>query len=220
MTQQFPRIGLVHARQVAMAPIDEAFQELWPNTTRVNLFDDALPSDLEREGGLTERLRMRIRMLAEYCIISGANAVLFTCSAFGSAIEEVAATAAVPVLKPNEAMFEQAFAYGKKIGMLATFPTAAASMEAEFYAEARIKGVNATLETCCIPEALEAAKLGNYLLHNRLLAEKASYFRDFDVLMLAHFSMAPALAEIQKCLPVQVLTSPRAAVEKLKSTLS
>jgi Asp/Glu/hydantoin racemase len=203
-----------------MAPIEEAFQELWPDTIRVNLFDSALPSDLEREGGLTEHLNTRIRLLAEYCVVSGANAVLFTCSAFGAAIEKVAATVRVPVFKPNEAMFEQALKYGTKIGMLATFPQAAASMEAEFYSEVRKKGLNATLETRCIPEALTAAKAGNYPLHNRLLVKEAPYFKDFDVLLLAHFSMVPALAEIKKSLSVPVFTSPRAAVEKLKSTLS
>lgn len=220
MTQRLPRIGLVHAVQVATAPIEAAFQELWPDTTRLNLFDDALSPDLEREGSLTDHLNIRIRMLTEYCITSRADAVLFTCSAFGPAIEKVAATATVPVLKPNEAMFEQALTRGTRIGMLATFPPAVASMEAEFFAEAKKRGISATLEALCIPEALVAAKAGNYPLHNRLLVEKASYFEDFDILMLAHFSMVPALGDIQKCLSVPVLTSPQAAVEKLKSILS
>lgn len=225
MKKLFPRIGLVHAVQVAMAPIEAAFQERWPETTRMNVFDDALAPDLEREGYLTETLETRIGRLAEYCVISGSDAVLFTCSAFGPAIEKAAATAPVPVLKPNEAMFERALSYGAKVGMLASFQPAVASMEAEFYGQARKLGIDATLETRCIPEALAAAKAGDYASHNRLLVEAASGFRDFDVLMLAHFSMAPALADIRaglaaKGIDIPVLTSPHAAVEKLKATLS
>jgi len=220
MKNQSPRIGLVHAVQVAMAPIEAAFQERWPDTTRMNLFDDRLSPDLEREGTLTEQLNARIRLLIEYSVIAGADAVLFTCSAFGPAIEKVAATSAVPVLKPNEAMFERALTHGAKIGMLATFAPAVAPMEAEFYAETARRGLNATLDTHCVPEALAAAKAGDYALHNRLLAKAASHFKDFDVLMLAQFSMAPALADIQKSLSIPVLTSPHAAVEKLKAMLS
>jgi Asp/Glu/hydantoin racemase len=203
-----------------MAPIEAAFQERWPDTTRMNIFDDTLAPDLEKEGWLTEQLTIRIRMLAEYCISGSAEAVLFTCSAFGAAIEKFAATAPIPVLKPNEAMFEQALTYGAKIGMLATFRPSVASMEAEFHAEAGKKGIKATIETRCIPDAMAAAKTGDYALHNRLLAEAASYFKDFDVLMLAQFSMAIAIEDVQKNLPIPVLASPYAAVEKLKAILS
>lgn len=214
------RIGLVHAVQVAIAPIEAAFRERWPDAARMNLFDDTLAPDLEREGALTEPLSVRIGMLAEYCIASGAEVVLFTCSSFGAAIEKFAATAPIPVLKPNEAMFEQALTHGAKIGMLATFAPAVASMEAEFHAEAKKKGIDATIETRCVPEALAAAKTGDYPLHNRLLASAAAHFKDFDALMLAQFSMTPALGEIRKNLSVPVLTSPHAAVEKLKRILS
>ena len=214
------RIGLVHAVQVAIAPIEAAFRERWPDAARMNLFDDTLAPDLEREGALTEPLSVRIGMLAEYCIASGAEAVLFTCSSFGAAIEKFAATAPIPVLKPNEAMFEQALTHGAKIGMLATFAPTVAAMEAEFHAEAKKKGIDATIETRCVPEALAAAKTGDYPLHNRLLASAAAHFKDFDALMLAQFSMTPALGEIRKNLSVPVLTSPHAAVEKLKTILS
>jgi aspartate/glutamate racemase len=203
-----------------MAPIEAAFQERWPDAARMNLFDDTLAPDLEREGYLTKRLSVRIGRLAEYCIASGAEAVLYTCSSFGAAIEKFAATAPIPVLKPNEAMFERALAYGTKIGMLATFAPAVASMEAEFHAEAGKRGVDATLETCCVPEALAAARADDYPLHNRLLAEAAAHFKDFDALMLAQFSMAPALRDVQESRSIPVLASPHAAVEKLKAMLS
>jgi Asp/Glu/hydantoin racemase len=220
MKNHSPRIGLVHAVQVAMAPVEAAFRERWPDAERMNVFDDALVPDLERAGELTDGLSARIALLADYCADSGCAAVLFTCSSFGAAVEAKARAARVPVLKPNEAMFEQALALGARIGMLTTFPPAAAPMEAEFRAEAKRRGVAATIETHCVPEALAAAKSGDYERHNRLLREAAARFAGFDALLLAQFSMAPALREVQKALAIPALSSPHAAVEKLKSILA
>ena len=213
------RIGLIHAVPIAMAPIEAAFQELWPEVMRMNLLDDTLAPDLERAGELNKSISARISRLAGYCIDAGAKAVLFTCSAFGSAIEKTAASASVPVLKPNEAMFEHILTHGTRIGMLATFQPSVASMEAEFYAQARKKGVDAILETVTLPKARSAANAGDYLLHNRLLAEAALHFRAFDALMLAHFSMAPALAEIQAAVAIPVLAAPQSAITQLKAIL-
>ena len=48
------------------------------------------------------------------------------------------AHAPMPVLKPNEAMIEQAVARGGKIGLLSTFPPTLASMPPEFPASIKI----------------------------------------------------------------------------------
>jgi Asp/Glu/hydantoin racemase len=203
-----------------MAPIEAAFQECWPDAIRMNVFDDTLAPDLERAGKLTDGLNARISLLADYCIDSGCAAVLFTCSSFGAAVEAKARIARVPVLKPNEAMYEQALARGAKIGMLTTFSPAAAPMEAEFRAEASRQGIMATIETRCVPEAMTAAKSGDYGRHNRLLREAAAHFAGFDALLLAQFSMAPALHEVAQGIAIPVLSSPHAAVEKLRGLLS
>ena len=218
MNHQAPRIALIHAVQVAMSPVQQAFQERWPEASLMNVLDDSLPADLQRAGRITPQMFRRFERLTAYCIEEGSDAVLFTCSAFGPAIEHVAKTARVPVLKPNEAMFDKAFEYGEKIAMLASFPPAVAPMEAEFYESARKIGSNASIETRCIPAALDAAKAGDYARHNQLLLDALPHFNGFDVLLLAHFSMAPAVDEIQRHISIPVLTSPHAALERLKST--
>jgi Asp/Glu/hydantoin racemase len=68
-------------------------------------------------------------MLGRYAAGTGADAILFTCSAFGPCIEAVACDhASIPVLKPNEAMIEHAAARGRRIGLLSTFAPTLDSM--------------------------------------------------------------------------------------------
>jgi Asp/Glu/hydantoin racemase len=214
------RIVLIHAVAVAMAPVEEAFAALWPQAERVNLLDDSLSLDRERDGKLTPVMTRRIGALAEYAAGLGAAGILYTCSAFGEAIEKASARASIPVLKPNEAMFEAALAAGRRIGMLATFAPSVASMEEEFRSLAAARGLGATIETHCAPEAMEALKAGDAATHNRLLADAAPRLADCDAVLLAHFSTARAAPAVSAALPLPVLTAPGSAVEALKSAIA
>lgn len=209
------RIALIHAVRVAMQPVEDAFAEHWPEAERINLLDDALSPDRERDGVLTDEMAARIASLAEYAARCGAAGILYTCSAFGDAIERVQRAAAIPVLKPNEAMFLEAASIGSRIGMLATFAPSVASMEKELAALA--PGVE--LRTECIPDAMAALKAGDGKRHDRLLAAAARRFEGCDAVMLAHFSTARAEGAVQGMLDCPVLTAPASAVRAMRSRL-
>ncbi len=214
-----PRIALVHAVSVAMAPVHDAFRRLWPAAECIDILDTSLSIDREREGRLTDKMTGRFLTLADYAERNGATGILFTCSAFGEAIEAVAARAHVPVLKPNEAMFAAALASGGRIGMLATFEPSVAGMEDEFRQMAHAAGSRATLETYCVPGAMKALQDGDGATHDALVAAAAPRFAGCDTVLLAHFSTSRAEAAVRAALPTPVLTAPGAAVERLKSLL-
>ena len=213
------RIALIHAVTVAMAPVHEAFARLWPEAECTDLLDTALAVDRARDGELTQAMRRRIATLADYAAGTGAAGILFTCSAFGEAIEAAAAACPIPVLKPNEAMFEATLSAGGRIGMLATFPPSVAGMEDEFRALAAERGAAARLATICVEEARGALEAGDGAAHDRLLAEAAARLADCDAVMLAHFSTARAETAVAAALPCPVLSAPGAAVARLKSLL-
>lgn len=213
------RIALIHAVEVAMAPIAAAFAQHWPEAERVNLLDDSLSVDRAKTEELTAAVAGRIKALASYARGLGAHGVLFTCSAFGEAIEAAAAEARCPVLKPNEAMFEDALQHGERIGMLATFQPSVESMEEEFRDLLRQRGARAELRTICVPEAMAALRAGDEARHNRLLAEAVPQFADCDAILLAHFSTSRAQASVSARTDRPVLTSPASAVLKLKQAL-
>lgn len=210
------RIGLIHAVTPAIAPVEAAFAALWPEALRMNLLDDSLAPDRARAGALTPAFYPRMRALAEYAIAQGADGILYTCSAFGAAIDAVASSAPVPVLKPNEAMFHAALGRGRRIGMLATFEQSVAGMEAEFR---ELAPGGTTIETLCITEARRALDAGDVARHDDLLADAAPRLAHCDCVMLAHFSTATAFTKVQARLAARVLTAPGAAVAQLKAAL-
>lgn len=214
------RIALVHAVTVAMPPIQQALASLWPDVRVQQLLDDSLSGDREAEATLTQAMRARIVALARYAHGCGAQAILYTCSAFGPAIDDARRAVPIPVFRPNEAMFDDALAQGRRIGMLATFAPSVASMEDEFAAAAKARGIDATLRTTCVPEAMHALRAGRPEEHDRLLAEAAPAFADCDALMLAHFSTSRAFDAVSARVSLPVLASPRSAVRALRAALS
>lgn len=214
------RIALIHAVEVAVDPVAAAFTQLWPEARCTNLLEDSLSPDRAAEiGDISAVMSKRIGALADYAFLTGANGILFTCSAFGPAIDLAGARLSVPVLKPNEAMFADAMKKGRRIGMLATFGPAVETMNAEFRDAAREAGIQAELETLLVPGALDALKGGDAQTHNRLVAEMAPKLKHCDAIMLAHFSTSRAKAAVEAALGREVLTSPTSAVTALRSRI-
>jgi Asp/Glu/hydantoin racemase len=219
-----PRIALIHATPVAIEPIVAAFKRNWPEAQTTNLLEDSLASDLSRDGCITDAMNERFSRLARYAVDCGADAVLFTCSAFGTSIEHAAGTTPVPVMKPNEAMIEDALANGTRIGLLATFEPSIPSMQAEFEVMAAASSQNGggavTLRTKAVPEAMTRLLAGDPEGHDALIAEGAKALADCEVIMLGQFSMASAAARVAAAVPgAKVLTSPDSAITHLRAAL-
>jgi Asp/Glu/hydantoin racemase len=210
------RIVLLHATPVAMPPVHAAFAEMWPEAEMVNLLDDGLTIDRAREPELSEAMIERFVRLGRYGYDMGAQGVLVTCSAFGPAIERMAAQLPVPVLKPNEAMFEAAIGYGPRVGMLATFGPSVATMTGEFEEYVLRTGRQAELTTVLVDDAIDALRAGDAQRHNELVAARAPELANCDVVMLAHFSTSRAAAAVRERVDVPVLTAPHAAVARMR----
>jgi Asp/Glu/Hydantoin racemase len=222
MTSNAPRIALVHATPLAMAPIADAFSRLWPEARTTNLLDDSLSADLRDSGHLDAHMMGRFATLGRYAVDCGSDAILFTCSAFGPAIDAVKRQhAPLQVLKPNEAMFQEALNRGRKIGMVATFAPSIASMAVEFAELAAPDGNDQPLRSVCAEGAMEALAAGDSETHDRLIAEAAAKLTDCDVVMLAQFSMARAHSAVTEAVgSMPVLTSPDSAIRRLKAALT
>jgi Asp/Glu/hydantoin racemase len=205
------RIALIHALADSVAPIRAAFAEHWPEASLANLLDDSLSRDRATEGVLSPAMVSRVVSLARYAAGAGACGILFSCSAFGPAIEAAAASVApLPVLKPNEAMIEEASAY-RRVGLVASFAPTLDSVAPEFPA-----GI--VLRMALAEGALAALAAGDPEAHDRLAVQAAKRLaaEGVEAIALAQFSLACAAPRVAEATGLPVLTTPGSAVRKLK----
>ncbi len=202
---------------------------IWPEASRMNLQDDSLSTDLaaveaKAPGtGLDAFMHERFQRLAQYAIDCGSDAILFTCSAFGSCIEAVAAAQKIPVLKPNEAMIEQAVALvgergkmnGQVLGLVSSFAPTLASMPNEF-------STDVNLEMKLAEGAMAALNAGDVATHDKLVVAAAVDLvkHGAKVIALAQYSMAHCKPMVEAACGVPVLTTTDSAIEKLKRLLA
>ncbi len=212
------RIALIHALAHSVAPINEALARDWPDAVRMNLLDDSLSADLARGGrGLDADMHQRFEQLTAYAEGTGAQAILFTCSAFGPCIEAAARRRPhLPVLKPNEAMVADAVVDGRRIGLVASFAPTLQSMPPEF-------PPGADLRTELAEGAMHALDRRDGTAHDAAVVAAAQRLAaaGCGVIALAQFSMARARPVVQQALPgLRVLTTPDSAVALLRRRLS
>ena len=211
-----PRITFIHATRVAIDPIEQAVRTIWPKAEAITILEEGLSVDRQKSPHLSDALCCRIKDLTEYATTMKSDGILFTCSAFGEAIETAAAGSPIPVMKPNEAMFDAVLAQGDRVAMIYTFPPAAAGMEEEFRQAAEARGRDVELKSYFCEDAFDAKRAGDDDRHDRLIAQTAQAIADADVIMLAQFSMAGAADAVRQKISVPVLTSPEAAIRELR----
>ncbi|MBL8311140.1 MAG: arylsulfatase [Burkholderiales bacterium] len=218
------RIALVHALAHSVAPINAAFATQWPDAVLVNLLDDSLSADLARNRGVLDAaMHARFTALTDYAVNTGADAVLFTCSAFGPCIEGAAARhPAIPVLKPNEAMIADAVdaaraagGDGARIGLIASFAPTLQSMPPEFPG-------GTPLDCELVEDAMAALNRGEPAVHDAAVAAAAQRLqtRGAAVIALAQFSMARAASVVASATGLPVFTTPDSAIRLLKERLA
>jgi hypothetical protein len=183
------RIALIHALQESVQPARAAFDDIWPEAYCFDLLDTSLAADLVYRG-LDETIMGRFQVLADYAGKAIGQAgetagILFTCSAFGAAIDRVKDRLAIPVLRPNEAAFEEALLLGSRFGLIVSFQPSLALLEAELQVAAAHYGKSIAVEGVLAEGVLAALRRGDAEEHDRLVAAAAKRLGSIEPLFSA-----------------------------------
>lgn len=216
-----PRIALIHALEESVLPARRAFARHWPQARCFDLLDTSLAIDLAFAGRLDDAIVERFRTLGAYAagtVGRGGRAagILFTCSAFGPAIDAVKRQLSIPVLRPNEAAFAEALDRGRRIGLVASFGPSIPALTAELKQMAGQRERSVTVVPEIADGALAALKGGDGAGHDRIVADAVRRLPSVDVVILGQFSLARARADAEAVTDAPVVTTPDSAVAALR----
>lgn len=209
------RLGLIHTVSKLAPTFDDLVARLLPGVDTVVIADELLLKRAVRSGsvdGTTQRrLQEHVAALSEFDV----DAVLVTCSSVGGLVDQIAPGSAVPVIRVDQAMAEQAVTLGGRIGVLATLSTTLEPTTELIERTATAAGRNVDVVSRVCAGAFEALDAGDVARHDAMVADElTSLASEVDVVVLAQASMARIAATLPE-LDIPVLSSPRLAVESL-----
>jgi Asp/Glu/hydantoin racemase len=223
-----PRITLISALAQSLAPATAAMEQLWPEALVNNLLDDSLARDLAELGEITRTVFERFSTLGRYAAEAGGAAsptagIMFTCSAFGPAIDRVKEQLQIPVISPNEGAFDEALdlcrdkAGAGRVGLLLSFAGSLKPLSDELRAMAVSRGQSPPEIIGAVADgALAALQAADVEAHDRLIAKAAATLPPTDTTVIGQFSMARVEHLVAARRSEPVLTTPHAAVRKLR----
>lgn len=210
------KIGLIHSVIPAIAAVETAFAEIWPDARPVSLYDESLYIDLAPDRSLTPPIFERMERLLAYSADSGASAILVTGSLFGPAVLEGRKGLNVPVLTSFDGLIDEALAAGSSFASISTDPGTNRMLRAELERRAAEDGKTIALSETHVPDATALLNAGDRAAHDALVVDAAEAAGNCDAILLGQFSMGPTRPLVEQRTGRPTLGAPEAAVRKLR----
>jgi aspartate/glutamate racemase len=217
-----PKIALIHATRLAIAPIENTFKDYWPAANIFNLLDEGLLKDIDLLS--SEQMDKRFQSLASYAISTGCEAILFSCSVFGEPINSVKKFFDLPIYKPNEAMLDSIYelAQEKKelaIVVMGTSEMSVDSLSSEISEWSKNNQALVGIEKVFVNNAFDLLERGQKDLHDASIIDAVKKNQRADLIVFTQFSMASAYQRCQKVSSVPIFSAPIIAVQTLQKRI-
>lgn len=209
------RLAVLHTVSFLADRFKAMLRERLPAVDSFHMLDESLLQDLLRHGA-SPAITRRVVTFAMLAADAGADLIVFTCSSTSPAVDVARRVIATPILKIDDPMAERAVELGPRIGILcSTSSTQGPSVDLVREHATRL-GREVTVESRLVAGAFEALSSGDRGAHDRLIRDAAADLAGrSDALVLAQASMAHLAEDLQRTLPVPVLSSPPLCIEAL-----
>ncbi|WP_026703355.1 aspartate/glutamate racemase family protein [Salibacterium aidingense] len=208
------KIGVIHATCNAVPSLNNAFKELAPDATVVNLVNENLQHYSNEIGGIDDRTHRDYANLAFMAQGAGVDAIIVACTVLTPILDVVKPFITVPIMAVDRPMLENAAGNYDKIGVVVTNEPSGPLTRSQLENIAKDNGKEIKMETKSIPEAMAELKAGNEAEHNRLNALAAQELKDSGCEVIVFSQITQTTAEKETgILGIPTLTSPKEAVK-------
>lgn len=213
------QIAFIHTSPSMIPVFKTLSDDLLKGLKPFNMVDESLLCDIIAEGRCPPATAKRLVNHVVCADEAGADFILVTCSSMGRAVEASRALVKATVLRVDEPMAARAVEIGNRIGVIATLPSTLEPTAALIKAHGTAVGKQIALTTQVVAGAFDAVISGDGARHDLLVgAALRDLAKQVDVIVLAQASMARVVDSLKpEEKPVPILSSPRSAVEHLKS---
>ena len=215
-------LALVHTSATLVPVFAQLCKAKLPNVDTFNIVDDSLVRAIGARGSLTADIARRVAAYITSAEAGGADQILVTCSSIGPAVEAAAPFAAVPVLRVDQPMADEAVRTGRRIGVIATLPTTLNPTTDLVRRRATLAGKQIEVTARLCEGAFEALMSGDAARHDTLVANALRELSgQVDVIVLAQASMARVVDTLPSSdRRVPILASPPIAIDHLAKQLA
>lgn len=215
-------LAIIHTSPTLTPMFAALCAEQMPAAAIFHMVDESLIKDTIRHGHLRRVTMRRLLMMIESAQMSGADAVLVTCSSIGPGIAIGQQLFDIPVIRVDEAMAEAAVRAGRKIGVMATLKTTLDPTIELLRQKAADAGVEIEIVASLCDGAFDAVLAGDTATHDRILSQALiEDMQGVDVVVLAQASMARVVKAMPAgSLAMPVFSSPELAVRRAAQILA
>jgi Asp/Glu/hydantoin racemase len=170
------KIALIHTSFVFFDReplLFDVFDDVLPGVERINIVDDRMLAEVIEHGKIEPQI---IKRMCLYCMAaeaSGSDAIFNTCSSLGPAFDVAKRMTAVPCVKIDDGMAEEAVRDGRKIAILATVPTTLPPKAALVQEEADRRGADVQIREFLCEGAFDLLMRGEKNAHDEMVSQKS-----------------------------------------------
>mgnify|MGYP000026193625 FL=1 len=213
-------IVAVYTGQGLSGPLQALFKEHLPDCRFVNIIDDSIINDINREGRITQSVKRRLFQYYQNAIDIGADIILNTCSSVGEVADAARLLIDTPLVKIDEPMADIAVSKHKKIGVIATLPSTLNPTIRLIKKRAELAGKDVEVVEGLAEGAYLALVNGKPEQHDELILKTAYKLADtVDGIVLAQGSMARMEKNLAEKTGKAVYSSPYYCVQYIKKML-
>jgi glutamate racemase len=214
------KLAIIHTTPVTIDMLKLLAGEIIPGCSVMNVMDDSILPQLAENNGRIEDVKERLCLYAAIAEQSGVHCILNACSSVGDVVTVMRNRVAVPVVRIDEAMAEQAVKSGTRIGVAATLNTTLQPTLNLLERTADEAGKRIELMPVLAEGAYRKLIASDKEGHDTELAGVLlELIEKNDIVVLAQASMARVVERLPEDARQRFLSSPRLGMERVKQIM-